>query len=104
MGGRAKHQLRTERKRERRIKSLERELREERAKTQPLYSHPNLDLPRMPKTTASPTATEVLVRWTCNACAALISPKQEPGEDDEIECVDAAAAMRALADVLLEKT
>lgn len=55
-----------------------------------LSMHPNYEQP-MPK------EGEDLVAYTLRCAAFLISPPQLPGESNEIECVDVAAQVLALA-------
>ncbi|WP_158600324.1 hypothetical protein [Fibrisoma montanum] len=51
----------------------------------------------------TPNTGETLVAFSLRCAAHLISPPQEEGEDYELECVDVAVAIQALAPDIEQK-
>lgn len=65
---------------------LSKELDEQETAMEQLTAHPNFEEP-------NPNKFRDVVHYTLYYVAAMISPKQEKGEDYEIECVDIARAL-----------
>ena len=57
-----------------------------------LKEHPNFQFPEnIPTRYEHP---ETVIEWVCEATARLLSPPQEDGESNELECIDVATAVR----------
>lgn len=86
-----------------RTKVVYRDRPKKKARRSPLHDHPNLAFPPRPEWPLStPAEWRAIVEWTCACAAELVSPRQEDGEDDEMECTEVAQALRDLPSALLQ--